>query len=306
MNAKTGFFETVRREMRLRNYSNKTTKSYLSCLRSFTEYIKPKHPRDVTESEIRDFLLNLIEVKRHPSGTINQVINALRLLYVDLYKKSFVVGTLPRPRPERKYPDVLNQEELRRLFSVVSNVKHRMILMLAYSSGLRVSEVVRLRLEDFDGQRGLIHIHGGKGKRDRFTVLAESMKGPLQAYWQQAGLGTNGWLFPGAEVGHHLSERSIQAVIQQAAVRAGIRKHVGMHTLRHTFATHLLDHGTDLRYIQELLGHQSVKTTEIYTHVTTRDIGRIQSPLDFMLNKNEKGLNDGSSKMLPSSNKDED
>ncbi len=306
MNAKQGFFETIRREMRLRNYSQKTTKSYLSSLRSFTEYIKPRHPRDVTESDIREYLLNLIEVKGRPSGSINQVINALRLLYVDLYKKPFVVGTLPRPRRERKVPDVLNEEEVRRLFSVVHNVKHRTILMLTYASGLRVSEVVRLRLEDFDGQRGLIHIRGGKGKRDRYTVLAESSRGLLQAYWKQSGLGTNGWLFPGAEVGRHLSERSIQTVIQQAAIRAGIKKHVGMHTLRHSFATHLLDHGTDLRYIQELLGHQSVKTTEIYTHVTTRDIGRIQSPLDFILNKNEKGLNGGPSKLLPSPNKDED
>lgn len=228
-----GFFETVRREMRLRNYSHKTIKSYLSCLRSFVSHIRPKHPREVAEQEIRDYLLHLIEEKEFAAGTVNQVFNALRLLYVDLYEKPFVIGSLPRPRKEKKLPDVLNETETRKLFAGVTNLKHRTILMLAYASGLRVSEVVRLQVQDFDGERGLIHIRGAKGKQDRFTVLPESLRGQLYTYWKRYGLGKNGWLFPSENRDRHLSERSIQSVIQRAVKRVGIEKHVGMHTLRH-------------------------------------------------------------------------
>jgi integrase/recombinase XerD len=287
---KPGFFETVRRELRLRNYSPKTIKSYTSCLRSFVAYIHPKHPRDLNEQDIRDYLLYLLEKKGHGAGTVNQVFNALRLLYVDLYKKPFLIEALPRPMNEKKLPDVLNETETRRLFAVVANLKHRTILMLAYASGLRVSEVVRLKIEDFDGERGLIHIRGAKGKRDRFTVLPASLREQLYVYWKQYRLDRRGWMFPSEYRNDHLSERSIQAVMHRAVKKAGIEKPVGMHTLRHSFATHLLEHGTDLRYIQELLGHQSVRTTEIYTHVSNRAIGRIRSPLDFLENKNEHPL----------------
>jgi integrase/recombinase XerD len=280
-------FETVRREMLLRNYSYKTIKSYLSCLRSFVKYIHPKHPREITDEDIRNYLLHLLETKKSAAGTVNQVFNSLRLLYVDLYKKPFVIGSLPRPQKEKKLPDVLNESEIRMLFAGVPNLKHRTIIMLAYASGLRVGEVVRLRVEDFDGERGLIHVREAKGKRDRFTVLPDSLRGQLYTYWKQYGLGKNGWLFPSESREYHLSERSIQSVIQRIVKKVGIKKHVGMHTLRHSFATHLLEHGTDLRYIQELLGHQSIKTTEIYTHVSKREIGRIHSPLDFLENKNE-------------------
>jgi site-specific recombinase XerD len=244
--------------------------------------------------------LYLLEEKKFAPGTVNQVFNALRFLYVDLYEKPFVIGSLPRPRPEKKLPDVLNESEIRKLFAGVTNLKHRTILMLAYASGLRVSEVVRLRIEDFDGERGLIHIRGAKGKRDRFTVLPESLRGQLYAYWKQYGLAKSGWLFPSEHRERHLTERSIQSVIQRAVKKVGIEKHVGMHTLRHSFATHLLEHGTDLRYIQELLGHQSVKTTEIYTHVSKREIGRIRSPLDFLENNNEHLLEPKQPKLLNS------
>lgn len=294
-------FETVGREMRLRNYSPKTIKSYMSCLRSFIVYFRPRHPRDLTETDIRNYLLYLINEKRFAEGTVNQVFNALRLLYVDLYQRAFVIGSLPRPRKAKKLPDVLNEGEMARLFSSVSNLKHRTILMLAYASGLRVGEVVRLRIEDFDSERGLIHIRGGKGKRDRFTVFPESLREQLLSYWRQYQLGRNGWLFTGQLREHHLAERSIQAVIERAVKKAGIEKRTAMHTLRHSFATHLLEHGTDLRYIQELLGHQSVKTTEIYTHVSNRSIGKIRSPLDFLGEKNAHGLAEKKPKLLNSS-----
>jgi integrase/recombinase XerD len=299
-----GFYETVRRELRLRNYSHKTAKAYLSCLRSFVKYFRPRHPRELTNADIRGYLLHMIEDDGYAAGTVNQTFNALRFLYVDLYAQPFVIGSLPRPRREQKLPDLLNEDEVKRLFESVHNIKHRTMLMLAYASGLRVSEVVRLRIEDFDGERGLIHIRDAKGKKDRFTVFPESLRGQLLAYWKEYQLGRTGWLFPGQNPNYHLAERSIQAVMTRAVKTAGITKPVSMHALRHSFATHLLEHGTDLRYIQDLLGHQSVRTTEIYTHVSKKAIGKIRSPLDFLVQNNEHVAASKSPKLLESGNKE--
>ena len=301
---KAGFFETVRRELRLRNYSHKTIKAYLSSLRSFVRYIKPKHPREISDVEIRQFMLYLFEQERQTAGTVSQVLCALRFLYVELYDKPFVIGGLPRPKKERKLPDVMNETEVGNLFGSVGNLKHRTMLMLAYASGLRVSELVRIRIEDVDGQRGLIHIRDAKGKKDRFTVFPDSLRGQLILYWKTYKLSARGWLFPGHDPNHHLSARSIQAVFERAVRVAGIEKPVSMHTLRHSFATHLLEHGTDLRYIQELLGHHSVRTTEIYTHVSSRTLGKIRSPLDFLIANYEQASDTRKRKLLENNYKD--
>lgn len=281
---KLNFYETVRREMRLRNYSPKTIKSYISSIRSFVSYFRPKHPRELTQPEIKSYLLYLIEDKKMSAGSVNQAFNALRLLYAELYEMPFVIGKLPRPAREKKLPDVLNEEEVLLLFKAVPNLKHRAMLMLAYASGLRVGELVKLKVEDFDSERNIIHIRGGKGKKDRYTLLPESLREILHRYWREYNPGHSGWFFRGSKNDQHLSIRSIQHVFEKAIDRAGIKKPVSMHTLRHSFATHLLEHGTDLRYIQALLGHESLKTTEIYTHVSTQKIGAIKSPLDFIGN----------------------
>ena len=173
---KPGFFETVRREMRLRNYSPRTIKTYLSCLRSLVGYFHPRHPRDLQREDLRNYLSYLMEQKRYTAGSVNQVINALRLLYVELYRRDLILGTIPRPRKERKLPDVLSYEEVMRLVSAVRNLKHRTMLIMAYGSGLRVSELVSLRIEDIDSDRNLIHIRGAKGKKDRHTLLANTIK----------------------------------------------------------------------------------------------------------------------------------
>lgn len=299
-----GFYGTVRKELLLRNYSHKTIKAYLSCLRSFVRYFYPRHPRNLTGEDLRNYFLHLIAGEKFSAGTVNQIFNAVRLLYVDLYKLPFVIGSLPRPQKEKKLPDVLNEAEVRRLFASVGNLKHRTMLMLAYASGLRVSELVRLRVEDIDGDRGLIHLRDAKGKRDRYTIFPESLRAQLTGYWMKYNLRRSGWLFPGQTPDQHLSIRSVQAVMDRAVRDAGIEKPVSMHTLRHSFATHLLEHGTDLRYIQELLGHRSVKTTEIYTHISNRVIGKIRSPLDFLVGKNEHAVNGAERKLLDSANKD--
>lgn len=299
-----GLFETVRREMRLRNYSHKTIKAYVGNLRSFVKFLRPKHPREAAEDDIRRFLLHLIDEDQRSAGTVNQVFNALRFLYVELYHRPFVIGDLPRPRKERKLPDILNEDEVRRLFGSVGNLKHRTMLMLAYASGLRVSELVKLRIEDIDGHRGLIHLRDAKGKKDRYTLLPDSLRGQLLEYWKSYRLGGSGWLFAGQNPGYHISARSIQAVFERAVKAAGIHKPVSMHSLRHSFATHLLERGTDLRYIQELLGHQSVQTTEIYTHVSKRTLGRIRSPLDFLIGNYEQDEAGSGDKLLISGEKE--
>ena len=285
-NAKScGLFEVLREELRLRNYSPKTIKAYLSCIRMFARHIAPRLPRDAHDDDIRKYLLHLLEERGSPAGTVNQVYNALRFLYVELYHRPFSFQGLPRPKKEKKLPDILGEEEIIRLVAAVRNLKHRTMIFLTYASGLRVSEIVALRLEDLDVERGLIHIRSAKGRKDRYTLLPESMLGMLHSYVKTYGLGTEGWLFPGAAPGGHLSVRSIQAVMERAVVKAGITKPVSMHTLRHSFATHLLERGTDLRFIQALLGHESSKTTEIYTHVSNRSLGRIKSPADHLVER---------------------
>jgi len=173
---------------------------------------------------------------------------------------------------------VLSKDEVTRLLDSVRNRKHRAILMLVYSAGLRVSEVVRLKLEDIDVRRRLIHIKGSKGRKDRYTLLSSVALEVLRDYYRFYR--PRKWLFPGKRKDRHISARAVQKVVTATGKRAGIRKKLTTHTLRHSFATHLLENGTDLRYIQELLGHKSSKTTQIYTHVTRKDLVRIVSPLD--------------------------
>jgi integrase/recombinase XerD len=276
-----GLLETFRREMRLRNYSQKTIKAYISCVRKLVSHHLPRHPRDLQDEDIRAFILHLIEVENFEAASVHQVINALRFLYVELYRRPMVLGNIPRPRKERKLPVVLSGDEVRAIFEATENLKHRAMLMLVYSSGLRVGEVVRLRIEDLDSVRKLIHVHTGKGKKDRYTLLSESVLRVVEEY---VGLyRPQGWLFAGMIPNHAYSIRSAQSVFGRAARKAGIHKHVTIHSLRHAFATHLLEQGVDIRVIQQLLGHASVKTTEVYTHVSKRILTKIRNPIENIL-----------------------
>ncbi|MCL4538090.1 MAG: site-specific integrase [Bacteroidetes bacterium] len=282
-----GLFEVLEREMRLRNYSNKTFKSYRSHLREFTKYISPRHPRALNEQDVRDYLLHLLEDRKLTAGTVGQVISALRFLYVELYKRPMAIAGIPRPLKVQKLPVILSLEEVRRVFMGLGNGKHRIMLMLVYSAGLRVGEVVRLKPEDIDSDRMMIHIHSGKGKKDRYTLLSEVVLEGLREYW--VAYHPEKWLFEGPEKGKPYTVRSAERVFEKAAKKAGITKSVSIHSLRHAFATHLLEQGTDIRFIQELLGHSRVRTTEIYLHVSKKDLGQIRSPIDEMLQpKNKK------------------
>ena len=267
----------MKRELILRGYSPGTLKIYVHHAKRFVRYFM-KSPMDLDEGNIYEYLLYLSEVERVSTSYRDQAVSAIKFLYGNVLKRPFVAGQLPRPKKEFKLPPVLGTKEVERLLKAVRNRKHLAILMLIYSSGLRVSEVVRLRPADIDSERRMIHVRGGKGKKDRHTVLSDVALEFLREYWMTYR--PKDWLFPGQRRGSHIKVRSVQKIVESARERSRIRKAFSTHTLRHSFATHLLERGTDLRLIQELLGHKSSKTTEIYTHVTKRDIARIVSPLD--------------------------
>jgi len=201
-----------------------------------------------------------------------------------MLKRKFIYE-VKRPKKDKKLPVVLSKEEVAKILDSVDNIKHKAILMLVYSAGLRVGEVVKLRPEDIDSKRMLIHIKKAKGRKDRYTLLSETALEILREYWRKYK--PNKWLFEGVREGWHLSIRTVQSIFEQAREKAGIKKEISVHGLRHSFATHLLEGGTDLRYIQEILGHTSSKTTEIYTHVSQKSLGKIKSPLDTLNLKKE-------------------
>ncbi|MBD2843859.1 tyrosine-type recombinase/integrase [Paenibacillus sp. IB182496] len=261
--------------MRLRKYSARTMRAYAGQVRRFLGYAKqealPLHP-----DTVKRYTLGL---EPFSSAYINQAISAIKFyaLHGLGWPKPSVAYV--RPKRQKKLPQVLSTEEVLRLIGAVANRKHRALLMLIYASGLRVGEAVRLRPSDVDHARGTVRILQGKGRKDRQTLLSKQAAQALLTYLKTDGQ-HSGWLFPGQRAGRHLTERTVQKVFEEARQRAGIAKQVSVHVLRHSFATHLLENGTDLRYIQELLGHESPRTTQIYTHVSTRDIRRIVSPLD--------------------------
>lgn len=278
-----GLYATMRNEMLLRGYSRKTIKSYLSWIRSLVDFSSPKHPRDLQEADIRNFLIHLIDNKRMAYASVNQAFNAIRFLYVELYKQHFVIETIPRPKRGKKLPFVITLSEFKKMVDCTRNLKHKVLLMVTYSGGLRLHEVVKLIPTDIDGERKLIFIRGGKGRKDRYTIISESTLEALREYYRMYR--PKKWLFEGQKYGKHLHERSAQSIVEQACKRAELRKRISTHTLRHSFATHLHEQAYDILTIKELLGHEHLKTTEIYTHVSKRSISAIVNPLDTIFSK---------------------
>lgn len=274
-------------ELALRGYARRTRTAYLGHVRRFLRFIDTD-PRHEPAGHARRYLLHLLHEREVSHSYANQAVSALKLFYRDVLEIEPPALKLPRPKVERKLPVVLGPDEVGRLLGGVRNPKHRAILMLVYAAGLRVGEVVRLKVGDIDSERMLVHVRQGKGRKDRYVMLSEIALQALRAYWKLDRPGK--WLFPGGRVGRHLTERSVQKVFKRAARKAGIEKKVSVHSLRHAFATHLLEAGTDIRFIQKLLGHKSTKTTEIYTKVSKQSLQRIRSPLDRL---GDGGLEDG-------------
>jgi integrase/recombinase XerD len=265
--------------MKLKGYSRQTIRTYISHLERFYRYYEGHR-----EVPVHDLLLvycnKLIGEKRSHSY-INQAVSAIK------FHLEKVCGLLEgnfsyiRPKKQHRLPNVLSVGEVKRLLDSIQNLKHRAILLLTYSSGLRVSEVVRLQLSDLNQERRTLHVRQGRGRKDRLTVLSDHAFAAVQMYVGQYK--PDKWLFPGQQTGSPIAERSVQKMFEKAKVDAKITTDVSLHSLRHSFATHLLEGGIDIRYIQELLGHRNVQTTEIYTHVAIKNIKNIKSPLDTMM-----------------------
>ena len=268
------------RIMKMQGFSRTTQKAYLGHVRRWL-YWHNKKIEFCNKSEVHDYLVYLFDAKNASHSYVNQAISALKLFYENILEQKWSRVSVKRPKRVQNLPKVLSQEEVVSIIEALSNMKHKTILTVTYSSGLRVSEVVRLKPADIDSSRMLIHIRMGKGKKDRYTILSKVALQTLRNYYRLER--PEGWLFPGAKPGSHLTERSVQKVFKKAKDKAGVKKDVTVHSLRHSFATHLLEAGTDLRYIQELLGHQSLRITEIYTHVTTKELRKIESPLDRLM-----------------------
>lgn len=267
----------MEQKLHLRGYSKNTSKTYLQAFKDFLVFYQLYPPFELTEIEIRNYLLYVVEKKQVSRSTQNQVINAIKFFYEKVLGQQRKVYDLERPLKEHRLPEVLSQEEIVQIFSVITNLKHLLMMMLVYSGGLRRSELLNLRIGDVDRNRGLIFIRGGKGRRDRQTVLAQHVLPLLEKYLIDYTPILRLFEGPGGEP---YSESSLRQILHKAVRKAGIKKQVRLHMLRHSFATHLLEAGTSTRYIQVLLGHESSKTTELYTHVSKFALDKIQSPLD--------------------------
>ena len=261
-----------------KRYSASTIKTYLNALQVFLEAYAEKKPEAITKDDFIEFNNKYILRKGLSASYQNQVVNALKLFYQTIQNIELDLDALHRPRREHRLPNVLSKQEVKSILEAPANLKHRALLVLIYSCGLRRGELLNLKPANIDSKRMLVHIHQSKGKKDRIVPLSEKVLEMLRLYFKQYKPST--WLFEGAMPGNPYDERSLSEVLKTALKKAGIKKPVTLHWLRHSYATHLLETGTDLRYIQELLGHSSSKTTEIYTHVSTRSIQKIASPFD--------------------------
>jgi integrase/recombinase XerD len=264
-------------DMTLRNFTLQTIQSYVWCIARFARYfnLSPEH---LGPEHIRAYLLYLVQERRASLSHYKQTRAALRFLYRVSLGRDDVPGGIPPVKQPRTLPVVLSLDEVARFFAAVRNVKHRAILMTAYAAGLRVSEVTQLRIADIDSSRMVIHVRRGKGQKDRYVMLSPRLLEILRAYWR--AVRPHDILFPGARLDRPITTASIQKVCQRARRAAGMSKKITAHTLRHSFATHLLEAGTDLRTIQVLLGHHSFSTTARYVHVATASLPSVKSPLD--------------------------
>ena len=264
--------------MNYRRYSQNTIKTYSDSLEVFFRFFQNKSIECLTKEDLIHFNSEYILKKNLSASYQNQVINAIKLFYRNRFNRSMEVDYIQRPRREKRLPNVLSKDEVKSILEAPTNLKHRAMLSLIYACGLRRSELLNLTLKDVLSDRNLLFIQQSKGKKDRVVPIGNKLIEMLRDYYKAFKPKT--WLFEGQLPGEKYSERSIQLVLNQAVTKAKTNTPVTLHWLRHSYATHLLENGTDLRYIQELLGHSSSRTTEIYTHVSTKNLQQIRSPFD--------------------------
>lgn len=267
----------------LRGYSRHTLKSYVNHIKVYLSHIASvRDPVTMTKNDIEQYLLDRNDKKAYSESDTNMHINAIKFLYEQVLGKERMLFYLPRPEKPLQLPKVLGEHELERLFRSVPYLKHKAILLTAFSCGLRVGEVIRLRIRDIDSERMQVFIERSKGKKDRYVNLSPLLLDVLRQYMRIHKPTPKDFLFEGQREGMPYSARSAQAVFNRAVTAAGIKKKVTFHSLRHTFATSLLEKGVDIKYIKELLGHFDIKTTERYLHVAREKLVYIRSPLDYL------------------------
>ncbi|MCX6254718.1 MAG: tyrosine-type recombinase/integrase [Bacteroidia bacterium] len=271
--------DMVRRYLEEKRYSKRTCRSYLDYLELFFKYFHDKDPLDIKEEDISAFIDDHVIRLGYSASYQNLIISSIKIYLSLCGLRRFNPDSVERPRRSRALPKVFSKEEVMKIFSVTRNSKHKLILWLTYSCGLRRSEVTNIKLNDLDTDRGILHIREGKGNADRMVPVPQKV-------WEKIGVYIKGYnpevyLFEGQSGGKY-SVESVYSVFKQSLRRAGIKKDVGVHCLRHSYATHLHESGLDIRYIQELLGHKSTRTTEIYTHVSRRNLFAIRSPIEDM------------------------
>ena len=263
-----------------RRYSDHTVHTYTEALAVFLKYYQAKAIADITNEDLIYFNNNYILAKQLSASYQNQIVNAIKLFFVKIEFKKMEVNLIHRPKTPKLLPNVLSKEEVKLILNAHGNIKHKAMLSLIYSCGLRCGELLRLKLADVDAKRNVLIIKQAKGRKDRIAPLSEKTIELLRTYYTAYKPQT--YLFEGQIKNEAYDDRSLQAVIKQAIAKVGITKPVSLHWLRHSYATHLLEAGTDLRYIQEILGHSSSRTTEIYTHVSTKSIQNVVSPFDSL------------------------
>ena len=264
-------------DLQLSGAKPRTQAAYLREVENLAKYFK-RSPAELGEAELKQYMLYMINERHLSEGTFRFYVAGLKFFYRTTLKREWPVEKIRHPRSKRNLPVVLDLMEVESLFSVTRNLKHKAMLMITYSSGLRVSETARLKLTDIDSKRMTVRVSQGKGGKDRYSILSETALEHLRRYWKKYH--PTEWLFAGSKGEGHISLSTIQQVFKQAKKRAGITKPASIHTLRHSFATHLIEAGTSLHHVQLLLGHRSPTTTTVYLHVSRLNLSQVTSPLD--------------------------
>lgn len=276
------FRDAMDEAMALRGLAPRTRSTYLHWVRRLVQFCRVVPDRLTTE-QVRGFLLYLTQERKLSFSTFNQALNAARFFFLEVLKRPFVVEGLHYQKSPRRLPVVMSDEEVLRLLEAASSLRDRALLEAAYATGMRLGEVTRLLITDIDSQRMVVRVEQGKGRKDRYVMLSQSLLETLRAYWRASK--PKVYLFPGEGGKKPLCVSAAQKAFGKARERAGIKKRVSFHTLRHSFATHLLEDGANVRKIQTLLGHRSLQTTERYTHVTEDYLHEMRSPLDRLRSK---------------------
>jgi integrase/recombinase XerD len=266
-------------DLRIRNYSQTTVDCYVRSVAEFAKHFN-KPPDQLGPEEIRSWQLHLLNEKHVKQSTFMQAVSGLRFFYRNTLNRQVEIERIPLPRREKKLPIILSKEEVKALLTAPTNLGHRAILATMYGAGLRVSEATSLKIQDLDRSRKIIRVCGGKGRKDRQVMLPDPLREVLIAYWRWKR--PTDWLFPGSKAGCPLTTKAVFFTCKKAAKLAGITKPVHPHSLRHAFATHLLEDGVNLFVIQELMGHADVKTTAEYLHVSNTAIRSTRSPLETL------------------------